>query len=77
MSIKVFGRTDLKVGSVIKFTINEFRQILSDEIETEGKSDYYTGKYLITAIRHQIINNKHMMHMEIVSDSFIKNLINK
>lgn len=77
ISIKVFGRTDLKVGSVIKFTINEFRQILSDEIETSGKSDYYTGRYLITAIRHQIINNKHMMYMEIVSDSFIKKLINK
>jgi hypothetical protein len=75
ISIKVSGRTDIKVGNVIKFTINEFRQILGDEIDTEGRSDYYSGRYLITAIRHQIINGKHDMYMEIVKDSFMKKLI--
>lgn len=77
LTVKVFGRTDIKVGNVVKFTINEFRQILEDEIEAEGISDYYTGKYLITAIRHQILNNVHTMYMEIVSDSFVKQIINR
>lgn len=75
--IKVSGRTDVKVGQVITFTINQLRQILGDEIETTGKSSYFSGKYLITAIRHQIISGKHTMNMEIISDSFIKNLIVK
>jgi hypothetical protein len=75
--IKVPGRTDIKAGNVIKFTINEMRQILGDEIDTDGSSDYMSGRYLITAIRHQIISGKHSMYMEIVSDSFIKPLISK
>lgn len=75
--IKVPGRTDIKVGQTITFKVNELRQILGDEIDTDGESDYFSGKYLITAIRHQIITGKHSMHMEIISDSFIKPLITK
>ena len=77
LCIKVPGRTDIKAGQTITFTINEMRQILKDEIATTGKSDYFSGKYLITAIRHQILSGKHTMYMEIVSDSFIKTLITK
>lgn len=77
ISIKVPGRTDIKAGNVITFTINEMRQLLKDEIDTGGKSDYFSGRYLVTAIRHQIISGKHVMQMEIVSDSFIKKVITK
>lgn len=76
VAIKVHGRTDIKVGAIIKFTVLEIRKLLAEELDAEeGKSDYFTGKYLVTAIRHQIINGKHIMYMEIVSDSFIKELI--
>jgi hypothetical protein len=75
--IKVFGRTDMKVGAVVKFTINEMRQILADEIDTKGTSEYFSGRYLVTAIKHQIINGRHSMYMEIVSDSFVKQLLSK
>lgn len=76
ISIKVHGRTDIKVGNTIKLVIPELRVILKDEIESSAaQSDYYSGKYLVTAIRHQIINNKHTMHMEIVSDSFVKKVL--
>jgi hypothetical protein len=75
--IKVYGRTDMKVGNVIKFTINEARQILVDEIDTSGRNDYLSGRYLVTAIRHQIINGRHSMYMEIVADSFVKQLLSK
>lgn len=74
ISIKVPGRTDMKVGMTIDFAISGLRQILVDEVDTAGISDYYSGKYLITAIRHQIINGNHSMLMEIVSDSFVKPL---
>lgn len=72
--IKVHGRTDIKVGNVIKFTVPDLRQILKDEINTSITSDYFSGRYLITAIRHQITAGKHSMYLEIVSDSFIKKL---
>ena len=74
MNIYVHGRTDIKVGATIKFKMPELRQILKNEIDTEGISDYYSGKYLITAIKHTIINGEHSMVMEIVSDSFTKKL---
>ena len=77
ISIKVHGRTDIKAGNIITFTVPDLRQILGDEIETTGKSDYFSGRYLITAIRHQIVNGVHSMEMEIVSDSFVKSLITK
>lgn len=76
ISIKVAGRTDIKVGNTITLTIPELRPILKDELDsTSVESSYYTGKYLVTAIRHQIVANQHTMYMEIVSDSFVKKLI--
>lgn len=71
--IKVPGRTDIKVGNVIKFTTLEIRKILAEELDTDAAiSEYFSGKYLITAIRHQIVNGDHFMYMEIVSDAFSK-----
>ena len=75
MCIKVVGRSDIKVGQTINLKINQLRQILEDEINSDtSDSDYFKGKYLITAIRHQIMNGKHSMYLEIISDSFIKAL---
>lgn len=70
LNIKVPGRTDIKVGHTIHLTIPKNKQIAGEDIDKP--SDYYTGKYLITAIRHQFLNSKHTMEMEIVSDSFSK-----
>lgn len=70
LSVKTFGRTDTKVGDVVKFQMPDNRQIATDDIKTKAKSDYYSGKYLITAIRHQFVSNQHTMYMEIASDSF-------
>lgn len=76
INIKVHGRTDMKVGQTVKFTMPQFKQLTAGEvIGGEIVSDYYSGKYLITAIRHQFIKGGHTQHMEIVSDSFIKPLI--
>ena len=77
VSIRVHGRTDVMVGQTITFKINQFRKIVADEIDTTAKSDYFSGKHLITAIHHQFINGNHTMDMEIISDSFIKNLVTK
>lgn len=78
LTIKVSGRTDIKAGNVVKFTILQIRKLLAEEmLAEEAESEYFTGNYLVTAIRHQIINGKHSTHMEIVSDSFVKELVGK
>lgn len=75
LNLVVSGRTDIKVGSTIKLTLPAFREIVKGEINTdEAISDYYSGKYIITAIKHQITSGQHTMMMEVVSDSFIKAL---
>jgi hypothetical protein len=71
-NIKVYGRTDIKAGQMITYAMPKQREVATDEIKANVESEYFGGKYLITAIRHQIINGKHSMEMEIVSDSFIK-----
>lgn len=68
LNIKVHGRTDIKVGQVIHLTMPKSKQVLAGEIESP--SEYYTGNYLITAIRHQIVLGVHTMEMEISSDAF-------
>lgn len=73
-NIRVFGRTDIKVGQTIMYTAPKQREIAQDEIQANANSEYFTGKYLITAIRHQIIHGQHHMEMEIVSDSFVKDI---
>jgi len=76
VNISVPGRFDIKAGDVIDFTINSFGAFGSEEMHqiTDNK---YTGKYLITAIRHIIRSNKHTMNLEIIKDSFAKPLGSK
>ena len=71
--ISVFGRTDTKIGDVIEFEMPELREITADQIEST-KSSTFSGRYLITAIRHSILQGNHKMSMEITSDSFAKAL---
>lgn len=73
LAVEVYGRTDIKVGQVIDFTINSFKQFTEAE-KFDIEDDIYSGKYLITAIRHRIIGNEHTMFMEIIKDSFASKL---
>ena len=69
INITVPGRTDVEVGSVLELKFPDMRPS-SEEDKSIGKYDYrYSGKYLITAIRHKITLLKHTMIMEIAKDS--------
>lgn len=74
LNIEVPGRTDLKVGHCINFSINNFKQLGALQAD-DIVDDVYSGKYLITAIRHKIQGAQHTMYLEIVKDSFIKELV--
>jgi len=70
--ITVPGRTDAEVGSVIYFNFPD-TGTKSEQDKSKSKGDaFYSGYYLITAIRHKITLLKHMMIMEIVKDSYHK-----
>jgi hypothetical protein len=73
INLRVIGRFDIKVGNVIKLKINDFRAFGEQE-STEIEDDMYTGRYLVTAIRHIIAANKHTMYLEVIKDSFTVNL---
>lgn len=63
------GRTDMEVGSVVRFDFPSVGP--KDEMTQpeEAIDKYLGGLYLITAIRHKITQNKHMMYMELIKDS--------
>jgi hypothetical protein len=71
LNLNVPGRTDIEVGSMLKFIFPELGPRENANSKYEDK--LYTGLYIITAIRHKITRSKtveHRMIMEIVKDSF-------
>lgn len=69
--IVVSGNTNIKVGDTITFEmplgeVSDER----DKYKTNNLDPFYSGKYIITAIRHQLTLSKHDMVMEICKDSF-------
>lgn len=70
ISIKVSGKTDIEVGSMINISIPK-SIAHSDNYDMEASFDpYLSGKYLITNIRHEFAMSKHTMDLECVKESF-------
>lgn len=74
-TIQVPGRTDIEVGKVIICLIpKSLAKDMNGQTITDFMDPYLSGRYLITAIRHQFTLNKHEMFMEIMKDSFAKSV---
>jgi len=66
MTVK--GQTYLSAGDVILFN---HRAV--DTINDDGDADpHYSGRYIITAIRHQVTNKEYKMILECSKDSVHK-----
>lgn len=75
LDIVVHGRTDMEVGKVINFWMNNFRTVDQSDKYTDNTYDkYYSGKYLITAIQHRFTMSKHQMNMQIVKESLFNEI---
>lgn len=72
-TLEVFGSTTVKAGDTIDFTINGFDEFTKAD-RNEIVDKYYSGKYLITAIRHRFRANEHIMFLEIIKDSLAKQI---
>ncbi len=73
-NINVFGRTDIRVGDMVEFEMLARREIGEEDMIDPNKilAKDFSGKCLITAIRHTISQGIHKMQMEISSDSFVE-----
>lgn len=69
IEITVPGRTDMEVGNVIKLHYPDASP--RDETDKNNNNDdtYYSGYYLVTAVRHKITHLKHVMVLELTKDS--------
>ena len=70
--ITVPGRADAEVGSVIYFSYPDTSPQDDSDKNKNKEDDYYSGFYLVTAIRHKLTLQKHMMIMEIAKESYHK-----
>ena len=71
-NIRVFGRLDYTVGNTINLTI--YKATSSDKTETTDQDidEVMSGKYLITAIGHEITPSNHYCNIELCKDTVIK-----
>ena len=70
LGIVVPCRTDLSVGMIVNFMLNQFKTVDStDKFNPVTYDKIYSGKYLITAIQFRFTQVKSWINMEIVKDS--------
>jgi hypothetical protein len=69
IEITVPGRTDIEVGAIVNFHYPDASPRDPSDLKKNKDDNYYSGFYLVTAIRHKITHIKHMMILELVKDS--------
>jgi len=74
LEIVVFGRTDYSVGQKVYVDIPKSTQIAKEDLEWQDK--IYSGNYLIAALCHRITRRQHECVMELIKDSYGKDLNN-
>jgi hypothetical protein len=65
--MSVYGDSDLVVGDTVNLTLPLFTRV---DMGEEWKDKYYSGKYLITGIRHKLSGDQYTTDLELVKDSF-------
>ena len=73
LNLIVPGRTDVEVGRILKFIFPDVSPKTEKDSAKPVDDKYYSGFYLISAIRHKITLTSHFMSMEIVKDSLKAN----
>ena len=69
LNLTVTGRTDAEVGQTLYFSYPDVSPNSAEDLTKSNEDQYYSGNYLVTAIRHKINLLRHTMTMEIVKDS--------
>lgn len=69
LNLTVPGRTDAEVGSMLYFSYPDVSPNSPEDVSKSNEDQYYSGNYIVTAIRHKINLLRHTMTMEVVKDS--------
>ena len=69
INLIVPGRTDVEVGRMLKFIFPDVSPKSEKDSSKPVDDKFYSGFYLITALRHKITLQTHFMSMEIIKDS--------
>ena len=67
LRVETLGRTDYTVGKVI--SLKTFRIESVNDKSNDLVDPTYTGKYLISAVKHTVAGNKHTCTLELIKDS--------
>jgi hypothetical protein len=67
LRVETLGRTDYTVGKVI--SLKTFRIETVNDKSNDLVDPTYTGKYLISAVKHIVAGNKHTCTLELIKDS--------
>lgn len=72
LSILVAGRTDIECGMLVEFLLPAMKskELIIDQ--EDALDQFYSGVYLITAIRHKVTPSKHVMRLELSKTSTTK-----
>ena len=72
IEITVPGNSEINVGDIVHFAVPKYSSATDNDINDQDI--YLTGRYLISAARHQvsIVSKKHTTVLELIKDSFNK-----
>ena len=70
IEITVPGNSEINIGDIVHFSMPKYSKATNNDIKDEDV--YLTGRYLISAARHQVstISKKHTTVLELIKDSF-------
>jgi hypothetical protein len=74
LEITVFGRMDYCVGQVVELRIFKNAQLNADDDPESYLDGIYSGKYIVSALSHNIDREKHECTMEVIKESFIRQI---
>jgi hypothetical protein len=70
IEITVPGNSEINIGDIVHFAMPKYSKATENDINDQDT--YLTGRYLISAARHQvsIVSKKHTTVLELIKDSF-------
>lgn len=74
INIQIFGRLNYTVGTCVDLLVYSDKAITSDTPDEQTVDKVLSGKYLITALSHEITRESHLCNLELCKDSFNKTL---
>jgi hypothetical protein len=71
-NIKVFGRANYKVGDIVSLKVYANKEVSEKTPDGELIDPLMSGRYLISALSHEISSEAHFCNMELIRDSYQK-----